>query len=76
MLEIIAKVKMLGAIDEKRNQTIELSNVEIFAGDFCIEKKRHIIFLDKKESEKFIQFYRSTDGRYWLARSQDKEYKI
>jgi len=53
MLEIIAKIKKLGAISSDRKQTIELSDVAIMKGDFCVGETRRIIFLNPKESEKF-----------------------
>lgn len=53
MLEIIAKIKDLGAISPDRNQTIELSDVAIMKGEFCQGETRRIIFLNPKESEEF-----------------------
>lgn len=63
MLEIVAKVQDLGAISEKREQIIKLSEVAIMTGEFCISKTRHIVFLNPAESKKFIKFFRNQKPR-------------
>jgi len=54
MLEIIAKVKKIGAISVDRKQVIELEDVALMSGDFCEGEIRSIFFLTAQEQKKVL----------------------